>query len=298
MKPNHDFVAERTLAQHCQELLPPALPQRDLLADFAVMARDIAAELAESMAGVASGGTISISCGDPGRLNTTAFINRSDSQTAHCVIDLPGTGTMLFSVSHGTALSLTDRAYGGTGEVPDPLPAALPRSADMTLHQLEAAWCAGLGKALSTEVPPQVARRGGELGRLDPFHGQAECVQIELSVVQNDHAPWVITLSASLPELRRLVARHLQPTGQAGVVHAANDPMAAPFGEVSLRARAVLAQLSISLARASALVPGDIIPLAIARDVPLQIGGLTIGLGTIGVLDDRVALQITRPFPT
>ncbi len=298
MKPNHDFVAERVLAQHCQELLPPALPQRDLLADYSALTRDIAAELAESMAGVASGGPISISCGDPGQLNTTAFINRSDSHTAHCVIDLPGTGTILFSINHGAALALTDRAYGGTGEVPDPLPAALPRSADMTLHQLEAAWCAGLSKALSTDAPPQVARRGGEVGRLDPFRGQAECVQIELSVAQDDHATWAITLSASLPDLRRLVGRHLQSAGQAGVVHAANDPMAAPFGEVSLRARAVLAQLPISLARASALAPGDIIPLAIAREVPLQIGGLTIGLGTIGALDDRVALQITRPFPT
>lgn len=297
MKPNHDFVAERPLAQHCQELLPPALPQRDLLSDYSALARDIAAELAEGMAGVASGGTICVSCGESERLNTTAFINRSDNHTAHCVIDLPGTGTILFSVNYGAALALTDRAYGGTGEVPDPLPAALPRSADMTLRQLETTWCAGLGQVLSTDALPQVARRGGELGRLDPFRGQAECVQIELSVAQDDHAAWTITLSASLPDLRRLVGRHLQSAGQDGVVHAANDPMAAPFGEVSLRARAVLAQLPISLARASALTPGDIIPLAIAREVPLQIGGLTIGLGTIGALDDRVALQITRPFP-
>ncbi len=298
MKPNHDFVAERVLAQHCQELLPPALPPRDLLAEYSALARDIAAELAESMAGVASGGALSISCGVPGRLTTTAFINRSDCQTAHCVIDVPDAGGILFSVSHGTALALTDRAYGGTGEVPDPLPAALPRSADMTLHQLESAWCAGLGKVLSTNALPQVARRGGDLGRLDPFRGQAECVHIELSVAQDDHADWGITLSAPLPDLSRLADLHRQSAGQAAPVRAANDTMAQPFGGVPLPVRAVLAQMPISLARASTLAPGDIIPLAIAREVPLQIGGLTIGLGTVGALDDRTALQITRPFPT
>jgi flagellar motor switch protein FliM len=297
VKPNHDFVAERPLAQHCAELLPPAMPERDLLADCSALARDIAAELAGGMASVASGGAILVTCGEPVRMNTTAFLNRSDSQTAHCVIDQPGTGMILFSVGHGTALALTDRAYGGTGEIPEPLPVTLPISADMTLHQLEATWCAGLGRVLSTGTPPQITRRGGDLGRLDPFRGQAECVHVEISVAQDDHVPWAITLSASLPDLRRLVDRHCQSAGQAAVVHAANDPMAAPFGEVPLSARAVLAQMPISLARASALAPGDIIPLALAREVPLQIGGLTIGLGTVGALDDRVALQITRPFP-
>lgn len=297
MNLSHDFVAERALAQHCAELVPPAVPGRDMLAECSLLARDIAAELAECMACVAVGGPISVSCTEPVRQGATAFIKKSPRQTAHCVIDLEGSGSILLSVEHGAALALTDRAYGGNGDLPDPLPETLPMSSDMTLHQLEAVWCSGIARVMSARTPCTVARRGADLARLDPFRGHSECVHVKLNVAQDDHAPWIITLTISMPDLDHLLAHRDRSASTACALRAASDGTAEPFADITLAARAVLAQMPVSLARASTLAPGDIIPLAIGREVPLEIGGLTVCFGTVGAVDDRIAIQVTRPFP-
>ena len=46
----------------------------------------------------------------------------------------------------------------------------------------------------------------------------------------------------------------------------------------------------------AALQPGQILPVAVARSIPLKGGGKTIAHGTIGAMDDRVAVQITQAF--
>ena len=293
MKPAHDFVAERALAHHCQELLPAAAPERDLAALATELGHAIARELPPYVASIASGGEIKIICGEASRTNTTAFINRLGRGAAHCVVDVAG-GALLITLDHGAALALTDRAYGGTGEVPDPLPENLPYSADLTLRQLQGALCTGLAKAFPDSPEPAINRRGEDLGRLDPFRGKAECLHFELVVQQEEREPWTLVLAASLPDTNRLVDAAGGTAAHQLTVRGAADPLAEPFGDLPLPAAAVLAEMHLPLARISALAAGDIIPLSIARQVPLQIGGVTMAHGTIGSQDDRVALQIIR----
>ena len=52
--------------------------------------------------------------------------------------------------------------------------------------------------------------------------------------------------------------------------------------------------MPVSLAALAALEPGSILPVAIARAVPLAIGGQIIARGTIGAQDDRIALRLTQ----
>ena len=44
----------------------------------------------------------------------------------------------------------------------------------------------------------------------------------------------------------------------------------------------------------AALAPGDVLPIMVARSVPLQIGDAVIARGTVGEVDKQVALQITQ----
>ncbi len=294
MKPHHDFVAERALAQHCAELLPAPEQDRDIVADVSAMAIDIARELTDAISGMSSGSTVKLVPGEAGRTNTTAFINKTARQTAHCVIDLPECGALMLSIDHKSAHALTDRAYGGTGETPDPLPDELPLSADLTLQQMETTWCEALSRMFTCDPAASVSRRGGDLSRLDPFRGQGECVHLQIVVEEEEREPWVITIAASLRDLHLSTGRHRGAGIATVAVPVANDPTAAPFADIPLPARAVLAQMPISVARASAMKPGDVIPLSIAREVPLSIAGQTVALGIVGTQDDRVALQITR----
>lgn len=296
MKPQHDFVAERPLARHCDALLPPATPERDLVAASHAMGCDMAQELAPYVASIAHGGRLAVICGESSRANTTAFINRLGRKAAHCVVNVAD-NSLLISLDHAATLALTDRAYGGTGDVPDDLPDSLPLSADLTLHQLQKNLCSGLAKIFADTAEPALSRRGHDLGQLDPFRGKAECVHFDLVVEQDGQDPWTMVVAASLPDMNRLIdVAASEPAHQQQPARAPASPLAEPFGDLPLPATAVLAEMQLPLARVSALKAGDIIPLSIARQVPLQIGGATVAQGTIGSQDDRVALQITRSF--
>ena len=59
---------------------------------------------------------------------------------------------------------------------------------------------------------------------------------------------------------------------------------------------AVLVDMTIGFSRLTSLKPGDVLPVAVARSVPLQVDGRTIATGTIGEVEDRVAVQILQAF--
>lgn len=300
MKPQREFTAERTLAQHCAELLPAAPAERDLNGDCAELAGRIASELALHLAAIGAGADLALTAGEVGRMKTAAFLKRSGRKAAHWVVDIAGGAALLMSVDHAAALALTDRAYGGTGEVPDPLPEKLPLSADLTLRQLEAACRNGLERvfAASGTAAPTLSRCGGDLRRLDPFRGTAECIHFDLTVTGEEQDPWTFVVAASLPDMQIMTECTLlaATAGQGSEASQASphDPRGVPFGDIPLQAVAVIAEMTLPLARLAALVPGDLIPLSIARQVPLCIGGRPLAWGTLGAQDDRAALRITR----
>jgi flagellar motor switch/type III secretory pathway protein FliN len=58
----------------------------------------------------------------------------------------------------------------------------------------------------------------------------------------------------------------------------------------------VLAEIDLSLARLQHLAPGDLLPLAMGRQVPLIAGDRLVAHGSIGTLEERMAIRLTR-FP-
>ena len=97
--------------------------------------------------------------------------------------------------------------------------------------------------------------------------------------VEADH------LSALLP--RRSCAQSLNPKRKSTMSQA-------PFSDLPLSANATLVDMTVPLHRLAALAPGVVLPIMIARSVPLQVGEITIARGTIGQVDEQVALQITQ----
>lgn len=54
--------------------------------------------------------------------------------------------------------------------------------------------------------------------------------------------------------------------------------------------------MRIPFSSLSTLKPGQLLPVAVARSVPLTIGDKVVAHGTVGEMDDRVAVQITHAF--
>ena len=110
---------------------------------------------------------------------------------------------------------------------------------------------------------------------------------------------WPITLALPPATLAAIFAA--PPAPSAARKRRAADPLARPFAEVPLGLSAVLVDMRLSMKVLAALRPGALLPIAVARQVPLRLADLsgdgpTLATGTVGAAEDRVALQITTAF--
>lgn len=72
--------------------------------------------------------------------------------------------------------------------------------------------------------------------------------------------------------------------------------LAAPFDDLPLQLRAILVDMSMPVSKLSALAPGQVIPVPVARNIPLVSGTHTLAHGAIGTMEDRVAVRLTQSF--
>ncbi len=299
MKPERSFEAERPLANHCPELLREAPPPPDPA---------IALErLGETLADTLSAGLARLSGGDPAKLRPQAMrectfedlAGEFPGLAAHWLFATGEAGArFVVSIEGGAILQLVDRTFGGTGTAPDPLPEAFPLSAQLLVSRLQSTVATAIGTVLPPENPAatDVLKYDSSLARLAPFKAQTALLQLKLDVIEGERDPWTISFVFTPDAINQL-----QPGDTAGPEiprrkHAAPNPADAPFGDVPLKLSASLVDMTIGFARLCALKPGDILPVAVARRVPLKADGKTIAHGTIGESDDRIAIQITNAF--
>ena len=296
MKPIRDIVASRPLAQHCHELMGRRPDATQLQASYAVLGEDVAKLLGGGLAPLLGGALARVRCGAPEPVTVAELTEMAGPLAANCVIATGDTGGRLIAtVAGGRALALTDRAFGGKGDMPDPLPEEFPFSAQLTVKQLEGAICEALSQSLSAVSPvsARVLRREPRFARLQAFPADAECLKLTFTVEEGTREPWDIVLAARADTLGSIVgdSQTARARKAAGKVRR-RSAMEAPFADVPLELRAVLAERKLGAAIIASLKPGDTIPLAIARQVPLRLGTQELARGTIGTMDDRIAIRI------
>jgi flagellar motor switch protein FliM len=111
-------------------------------------------------------------------------------------------------------------------------------------------------------------------------------------VMEGAKAPWKLTLALPLAMLPKLLGG--ADSGAAPRSTGAADPAAAPFADVPLPLTARLVDMKVSLSTIAALEPGMVLPVAVARAVPIAIGEQVIARGSVGTQDDCVALKLTQ----
>jgi flagellar motor switch protein FliM len=292
----HTFVAERTAAQHCPELLRRGPEPVDLGASLARLGERFARALAPALAPLLGGEAPEIAVQPPREFTETELIEDVGALVANSLYSsgVPGL-TLLGAIEGAGLLRLVDRAFGGAGEAPKVLPAAFPLSAELMIGKLEVLVAAALAKALghsdSGEIRP--LRRAAQLSELAPFPAGARIAALRCEVAEGARTPWVLTLALPQTMLPKLLGQDGGAAPGSQVPRAA-DPAAAPFADVPLALTATLVDMPVSLAAVSALEPGTVLPVAVARSVPLSIGGALVARGTVGAQDDRIALRLTQ----
>lgn len=296
MKPERALVADRVLAQHCPELLRSEAAPVPLMPALS--------RLGESVARVLSNGLASLSAGEPPLVRSKAPRECTMAELAQGIAPLAANSLLalgsaempiLASLDAEAVLRMVDRAFGGRGEAPSPLPTAFPLSAELMVAKLEAIVLSVLGQALGRPGEVHTLRRDGCIVQLAPFAGDEPLGVLTLEVDDPGRSPWSVTLAMPQTMLARLFGEG-ERTSAKPAPRAPVNPSNEPFGAVPLTLSAVLVDMRIGFTELSNLQPGMIIPVAVARSVPLKVGDKTIATGTIGALDDRVAVQVTQAF--
>lgn len=291
MKPESAFVAERSAATHCPELFRRGPTPADLLSQFAGVGERMVRLLAERFAPIQGGNAPTLRCLPVQECDAGALANKIAPLAGNCLLDAGGGILLLASFQAEGIFHLLDRSFGGPGDVPKPLPDSFPYSAELMMYRLETTAASSLTKALGREVNPKA--RSERFAELSSFSKDTLLAVLPIEATQADGMSWTVTIAAPLAALETLFDRgETSPAPRTGRHH----PAEAPFGELPLTLRAVLVDMRIAVAALSELQPGQILPVSVARSVPLRVGETTIGQGTVGALDDRVAVQLTQTF--
>ena len=297
MKPERTFVAERIAAQHCPELLrsPDAAPIQ-LAPALTRLGDGLARVLSAALAPLSAGQAPLVRCIAPRECTMAELGGAIAPLAANSLLTL-GTPDMpaLASLDAEAVLRMVDRAFGGRGVAPSPMPTAFPLSAELMIGRLEAVVVQALGQALGLGNAVQPLRRDGCIKQLAPFADGEELGVLTLEVDDPGRTPWTVTIAIPRTALIKMFGEGERAAPKAARTGLAN-PAHEPFGAVPLTISAVLVDMRIGFAELSNLQPGQIIPVAVARSIPLKVGDKTIATGTIGALDDRVAVQVTQAF--
>ncbi|GHC91547.1 FliM/FliN family flagellar motor switch protein [Novosphingobium pokkalii] len=301
MKPEREFVAERVVANHCAQLLRPGPSQGELVTALTRAAERLAREMAGALAGLLGGEEPLVECSRPER---TVYSDYATMQVmGHRNLGaytLFGAGQandrILGMVAGEVVLRLVDRAFGGAGVAPQQLPRELPLSAQLMVQRLEGLIAGCLAAALGAETTDAIRplRREGNIDHLAPFGNDEPIVALVFSVTEPGRPAWAIEMAFPYDTLATLFANGQRPPASGD--HAPADPREAPFADVPLPLSAVLVDIRLPLAAISALEVGQILPVPVARAVPLCVGGQAIGRGTVGTVDDRLAVQLSQVF--
>jgi flagellar motor switch protein FliM len=294
MKPERPLVAQRPLARHSTALLRPAPGAAELLPALGRASERLARALRLALAPLHGGETAMVECAAPVEQTASVF-----APAGLAMISLLAFGTggesVLALVEGETLLRLLDRAFGGPGEAPSPLPRELPLSAELMAGRIEQLIAAPLAAALGLQTGMRPLRRAATMAELAALPGNAALAVVVFTIREGARPAWSLRLALPIAALAAILGTDTQrPASAPSTRPGPTGPQDAPFADLPLSVRAVLVDVPLPLAAISTLAVGQVLSVPVARSVPLRIGTALVGHGSIGAVDDRVAIQLTQ----
>ena len=292
-----EWAGARPVAQHCAELVPNGPQPEERSEDLRSWRRELGLELAGELEQLFSGGKLQVSVSKAEMLEGHEVFEKIGPVAVNCLLRCGPRGqTALLSLDCGTAIALTDCSFGGEGQIPDQIPSNLPRSAAMLVEQF-----AGTTAQVITQINGTAERKWGDVlvrsesvTRLKPFETTAQIALFKLSLDKDGLSQWEAWIAIVASQLDDLLPGIDAQGSSAPRIDGPSDPMTGPFSAMPVRLEAILGTFDVTLAQLDRLRPGDMIPLEVARDLPLMIDNKLLAHGQIGNVDNRLALRVTR----
>lgn len=299
MKPERALIAERALAQHCPELLRPEPASDELLACLKEQGGVLAGALAKALAPHLGGELPVVEPGPVSKANFADLVDMAPLLAANCHLAVgKAQSPVLVTIDGAAVLRLVDRAFGGKGAAPSPLPREFPLSAELMIGRLEASCAAAIAEAWGLSWPGAIASIGqnADLSALAPFAAQTRLAEQRFIIREAGGTQWALALVLPIDALAGLIGKAARVAPMQAGRRAAANPADEPYGGLHFAVEAVLVDMAMPVSTISALAPGQVLPVTVARNVPLRIGGRTIAHGTVGTLDEHVAVQVNHAF--
>lgn len=299
MKPERAFIAERAIARHCAELMPAAPKPVDPAPALARLGMRLARTIAQNLTTLTGGTPPEVSCSPVRDSDMAMLILDITPFATHSLLASGGNAEpFMASIDAAAILRYVDRAFGGKGVSPSPLPDKLPLSAELMVSRMENMVIESLAKAAGLDGDDAVVpvRRDMNLAELAPFADDAPLSLLVIKVEETGQAPWEIVFTFPKSTLTHILADTQNAKSITAATRKPADPMAEPFAGVPVPVTAIIVDTRVPFSAIANLEVGQILPVAVARSVPLRIGNKTIAHGSIGAMDDSVAVQITQIF--
>jgi flagellar motor switch protein FliM len=209
----------------------------------------------------------------------------------------PGGGQALAVLDGRFVLELLDLFFGGTGAAPAELPAELSPAAEALVGRLGTSLAAPLAAAWEPVARTSFAAGHAEISPalLGDIDGEDAFVVTRFGIAAGTRKPTLIdllypvaALKPHAPTLTGKVQRAAEPdpAWRQSVARAAMN--------IRFPVRSVLAEPVVSLQTLMDLKPGDVIPISIAAEVPVMVGGDRFATGTVGASNGRAAVRLNR----
>ena len=295
MKPERAFIAERAVARHDPVLLRPGPNVGDLVPALARMSERMARTLRGAISPLLGGAEPQINPMKPMQTDFADFCSEIPRLAANSLFHI-GSAPFMATIEGENVLRLLDRAFGGPGDTPSSLPKEFPLSAELMIGRMEQiiATCLALALGGSTGGTIRAVRRESAHANLQAMPNTTQVAGLTFNVIEQGRMPWSIALAFPIETLAQVFAHGETTTRPARPLRGPALPTQAPFADLPIEVTAVLVDMRLPLATVSTLEVGQILPVPIARSVPLIVGGKPCAHGSIGALDDRVAIQISQ----
>ena len=291
-------IAEaRPLAQHCSELTWRGPRPEERAENLAVWCRDLGHELSQELGQLFSGGKLKVIVAEPETVSGKEVFEQIGPVAANSLLRCgEDDQTILFSLDYATAIAMTDCSFGGEGTPPEDAPEQLPRSAALLIENVGSLLAKTISRSggAAERMTGDVLVRSESVTRLKPF-GEATAIALfSVLITSGEAAQWSAILAIAKDRLDGLLPGTSAGSGSKRHASSPSAEIADTFASMPLPLEAILSEFTIALNRLENLNPGDEIPIAIACELPLRAGDQIVAHGTLGTIENRMAMRVTR----